>query len=182
MISSKMFESFKRQFERLVQQHDNLEEISSLSIGLKNRKLNEYNLSNLKEISSLSNTLNNGQMDDHRLWRLTIKHTAFGKVFDLDFREQQFKSIDFEENKYKTHYFAGLKDDLKTRDFTINGLFYDLQEMKIVDFHSGIQDIRLRKLKMINDYENTFVVGIWLEFLRNRSMQVPKDAAFHCAF
>ena len=63
---------------------------------------------------------------------------AFGKVFDLDFKEQQFKSIDFKENQYKTHYLAGLKDDLETRDFTINGLFYDLQEMKVVDFHSGI--------------------------------------------
>ena len=145
MISSKMFESFQREFERLVQQHDNLEKIYSDSF-----------------------TLNKGHMDDHRLWRLTIKHTVFGEIFDLDFREQQFRSIDFEENQYKTHYFAGLKDDLKTRDFTINGLFYDLQEMKIVDFHSGIQDIRLRKLKMINDYENTFVVGTWSGFPKRK--------------
>lgn len=43
------------------------------------------------------------------------------------------------------------EQDAQRRDFTINGLFYDPYEEKVIDFTHGLDDIRERKIKMIGD-------------------------------
>lgn len=42
-------------------------------------------------------------------------------------------------------------EDARRRDFTLNGLFYDVATGQIVDFVDGLQDVALRTIRMIGD-------------------------------
>lgn len=46
--------------------------------------------------------------------------------------------------------------DASRRDFTMNALYYDLQNEKIIDFCGGIMDINRRKLRSVGDPEARF--------------------------
>ncbi|MFH1858166.1 MAG: CCA tRNA nucleotidyltransferase [Candidatus Omnitrophota bacterium] len=47
--------------------------------------------------------------------------------------------------------FADAREDALRRDFTVNGLFYDPLEDKILDYVGGQEDIRLRRIRTIGD-------------------------------
>jgi poly(A) polymerase len=49
--------------------------------------------------------------------------------------------------------FGTPEEDAKRRDFTINGLFYDPVNEKLIDYVGGIADIEKRVLRMIGDPE-----------------------------
>jgi putative nucleotidyltransferase with HDIG domain len=48
------------------------------------------------------------------------------------------------------------EDDVRRRDFTINGLMYDPVEERVLDFVGGQADIRARRLRTIGDAEARF--------------------------
>lgn len=52
--------------------------------------------------------------------------------------------------------FGTAEEDAKRRDFTINGLFYDVVEGKVIDYVGGRDDLRLRQLRTIGDPEIRF--------------------------
>ena len=81
-------------------------------------------------------------------------------------------------SEYARHYVQGLRDDLATRDFTINGLYYDLRAMKIVDFVNGIEHVRRRQLHMITNFENTFLAGSPLTRLIPDALRYPRMLRF----
>ncbi len=47
--------------------------------------------------------------------------------------------------------FAGPKQDARRRDFTINGLFYDPEAERLIDYVKGRADIRDRKIRTVGD-------------------------------
>jgi len=49
--------------------------------------------------------------------------------------------------------FGNLEEDAYRRDFTVNALFYDLQNAEVVDFVGGMADLEKRQLRMIGDPE-----------------------------
>lgn len=128
-------------------------------------------------------------MKGKNLWRIYYKHSQQNENIELDFREQEFDFVKSKRvtkaettSKYHAHYFAGLKSDLETRDFTINGLYYDLLEKSIVDFSSGIEDIRIKEISMLNDYQRTFVNGIFLASLKKDPCRFPRMLRFAVKF
>lgn len=46
---------------------------------------------------------------------------------------------------------GNLKEDLARRDFSINALAFDLAGSKLVDFFSGVEDLRLRQLRVLHE-------------------------------
>ena len=50
-------------------------------------------------------------------------------------------------------YASSPKEDVQRRDFTINGLFYDVAEGRVIDFVGGLRDMRLREVRTIGDPE-----------------------------
>ena len=55
-------------------------------------------------------------------------------------------------NTYYNHdYTSSLEEDSNSRDFTINGLYYDIEEDKFIDFHNGKQDIANKVIRFIGD-------------------------------
>src|SRR5215468_4678945 len=49
--------------------------------------------------------------------------------------------------------FGTAEQDARRRDFTINGLFYDVAEGQVIDFVGGLRDLRLRDVRTIGDPE-----------------------------
>ncbi|MGH9351812.1 MAG: CCA tRNA nucleotidyltransferase, partial [Terriglobia bacterium] len=49
------------------------------------------------------------------------------------------------------HYAETAKEDVERRDFTINGLLYDPQEGRVIDYTGGQEDIRARRIRAIGD-------------------------------
>jgi poly(A) polymerase len=49
--------------------------------------------------------------------------------------------------------YGSLETDAFRRDFTINALYYDIRDFAIVDFAGGMEDMRLRHLRLIGDPE-----------------------------
>ncbi len=48
------------------------------------------------------------------------------------------------------------EEDARRRDFTINGLFYDIADGRIIDYVGGLQDLNQRILRVIGDPETRF--------------------------
>ncbi len=53
----------------------------------------------------------------------------------------------------RDNVFGTEEEDALRRDFTINGLFYDVHSGRIIDHVGGIEDVRQRYLRMIGDPE-----------------------------
>lgn len=49
--------------------------------------------------------------------------------------------------------YGTLEDDAFRRDFTINGLYYDIRDFAIVDYVGGMDDLKARRLRLIGDPE-----------------------------
>ncbi len=48
------------------------------------------------------------------------------------------------------------EEDARRRDFTINGLFYDIADGSIIDYVGGLQDLERRELRVIGDPSTRF--------------------------
>jgi len=51
----------------------------------------------------------------------------------------------------RDNVFGTEKQDAFRRDFTINGLFYDLRRRRVIDHVGGLEDLRTRRLRTIGD-------------------------------
>ena len=52
--------------------------------------------------------------------------------------------------------FSSAEEDASRRDFTINGLFYDPVEQRVIDFVGGQEDLAQRRLRAIGDARQRF--------------------------
>ena len=52
--------------------------------------------------------------------------------------------------------FSSAEEDASRRDFTINGLFYDPIEQRVIDFVGGQEDLARRRLRAIGDARHRF--------------------------
>lgn len=83
---------------------------------------------------------------------------AFGvlKVVTETGREVEVATFRKEE-QYKDHRhpskveFSNIESDSDRRDFTINGLYYDIKTNQIFDRHGGLEDLKLKRLRTIGD-------------------------------
>jgi poly(A) polymerase len=89
--------------------------------------------------------------------RFLIAHVRFGpEVLEVttfrgpinDSHERDETGRILSDNVYGT-----LEDDAFRRDFTINGLYYDIRDFSIVDYIGGLDDMKARRLRLIGDPE-----------------------------
>lgn len=89
-----------------------------------------------------------------------IKHgTVTVHVKGHEFEVTTFRS----DGKYldgrrpeKIHYAVNLSDDVMRRDFTINGMAYDLKNEEVIDLVGGIPDLDRRIIRTIGDAVERF--------------------------
>lgn len=101
--------------------------------------------------------------------RFRLAHVYFkgGKIIEVStFRANPTEVMDAsgeaegeegqgEEDLLITHdnVFGTAEEDARRRDFTINGLFYDVTEGRVIDYVRGRRDLDLRQIRTIGDPE-----------------------------
>ncbi|HUR42326.1 MAG TPA: polynucleotide adenylyltransferase PcnB [Verrucomicrobiae bacterium] len=89
--------------------------------------------------------------------RFLIAHVRFGDEISevTTFRGPIGDSHDRDETGriLSDNVYGSMEDDAFRRDFTVNGLFYDIRDFSIVDYVGGMDDMRARKLRLIGDPE-----------------------------
>ena len=59
--------------------------------------------------------------------------------------------VDEDGRIVEDNVYGSAKDDARRRDFTVNALFYDPMEERIIDYVDGFADISRRRLRLIGD-------------------------------
>jgi len=67
---------------------------------------------------------------------------------DLD---TEHRAIDETGRILRDNMYGSIEDDVWRRDFTANGLYYNVEDFSVWDFVGGVEDVRARRLKMIGD-------------------------------
>jgi poly(A) polymerase len=90
--------------------------------------------------------------------RFVIAHVRFGsEIIEVTtFRGELTDSHERDETGRilsDNVYGADLEADARRRDFTVNGLYYDIRDYSIVDYVGGMADMKARKIRLIGDPE-----------------------------
>jgi len=80
----------------------------------------------------------------------TFRATASDKPLPLHVQHSKDGMI-LRDNLYGT-----LEEDVMRRDFTINALYYNIDDFSIVDFVEGLSDLKAKLLRMIGDPEQRY--------------------------
>ncbi len=86
--------------------------------------------------------------------RFRLAHIVFGrKVIETSTFRKQPEASENENGLYQTedNTFGTPEEDAKRRDFTVNGLFYDIKTFAVIDFVGGLKDLDKKVLRSIGD-------------------------------
>ena len=88
-----------------------------------------------------------------RRFRLVHLYYRGGKVIEVSTFRAHISSDEDDEDLLirRDNVFGTEEEDARRRDFTINGLFYDVGTGRIIDHVGGMHDVRQRYLRMIGD-------------------------------
>ena len=88
------------------------------------------------------------------------------KLVHIMFSARKFIEVaTFRTGKVKTsndglvlrdNYYGTLEDDVFRRDFTVNGLYYDVNKSEVIDYVGGLEDLEILKIKMIGNPSERF--------------------------
>lgn len=89
--------------------------------------------------------------------RFRLAHIVFGKkvIETATFRkapppdavpDETHGLYQFEDNTFGTP-----EEDALRRDFTVNGLFYDINDFSVIDYVGGLRDLKARRIRSIGD-------------------------------
>jgi poly(A) polymerase len=86
--------------------------------------------------------------------RFRLAHIVFGrKVIETSTFRRQPDESESENGLYQTedNTFGSPQEDAKRRDFTVNGLFYDIKTFAVIDYVGGLKDLEKKVLRCIGD-------------------------------
>jgi len=93
--------------------------------------------------------------------RFRLAHVVFGRdvVEVATFRahygggEGDEAAVHDDGRVLRDNVFGTIEDDAFRRDFTINGLYYDISRFAVIDYVGGMDDLEARRLRLIGDPE-----------------------------
>lgn len=88
--------------------------------------------------------------------RFRLAHIVFGKkvIETATFRKAPDANAVQDEHglyQYEDNTFGTPEEDALRRDFTVNGLFYDIKSFAIIDYVGGLKDLKARIIRSIGD-------------------------------
>ncbi len=90
--------------------------------------------------------------------RFRLAHVRFGpdSLVEVATFRRQAQPDDMPEDPsdhflFTENIFGTPQEDAFRRDFTINALFYDIETFSVIDYVGGLEDLRLRRLRVIGD-------------------------------
>src|SRR5215467_6518730 len=94
--------------------------------------------------------------------RFRLAHIFFGsKIIETStFRANPREGVEPEEGEEilirRDNVFGTAEEDARRRDFTINGLFYDIEAEQVTDYVGGLADLEARMVRTIGDPDIRF--------------------------
>ena len=96
--------------------------------------------------------------------RFRLAHVMFGRetIEVATFRgsggESDESSVEIEENGriLRDNVWGSLEEDAWRRDFTVNALYYNIQDFSVVDYTGGIEDLQAGLLRTIGDPQQRY--------------------------
>lgn len=90
--------------------------------------------------------------------RFRLAHVRFGadSLVEVATFRRQARPDDMPEDPsdhflFAENIFGSPQEDAFRRDFTINALFYDIETFSVLDYVGGLEDLALRRLRVIGD-------------------------------
>ena len=83
--------------------------------------------------------------------RFKLVHVIYGReIIEVStFRAKPREKIQMSNGVIKDNEYGSIEEDAERRDFTINGLYYDVEDKNIIDFYDGLKDIQDNQLRLI---------------------------------
>lgn len=97
--------------------------------------------------------------------RFKLVHVRFGRnIIEVATFRGSDKKFFSRKNRVTNHkgmlvrdnVYGDLESDVWRRDFSINALYYDLENKQIIDYVNGFEDIKAKKLRVIGDPETRY--------------------------
>ncbi len=82
-----------------------------------------------------------------------IEVTTFrgkGDALDID------REVEADGRILRDNVFGSMEEDALRRDFTINALYYNIDDFSVVDYVGGLDDLNARQLRLIGDPETRY--------------------------
>jgi poly(A) polymerase len=120
--------------------------------------------------------------------RFRLVHIRFGReiIEVATFRSHSSDSPKTELNTegriLRDNTFGEIEDDAIRRDFTANALYYDIANFSILDYTHGLEDVKIRTLRLIGDAETRYQEDPVrmlraIRFAAKLDFEIEKDAA-----
>ena len=90
--------------------------------------------------------------------RFKLVHVVYGReIIEVStFRARPSRKIHMSNGVLKDNEYGTIKEDAERRDFTVNALYYDIEENNLIDFYNGLEDIKNNELKLIGKPKERF--------------------------
>lgn len=89
----------------------------------------------------------------HILFRHEIIEVSTFRAHDNEESEQ---SKSEEGMLLRDNVYGTIDDDAKRRDFTVNALYYNIDDFSVIDFHNGLEDLKKGILRIIGDPDTRY--------------------------
>jgi poly(A) polymerase len=70
--------------------------------------------------------------------------------------DSEHRAVDSTGRILRDNIYGTIEEDVWRRDFTANGLYYNIEDFSVWDFVGGVEDVRARRLKLIGDPETRY--------------------------
>ena len=91
--------------------------------------------------------------------RFKLVHVLFSarKFIEVaTFRSNKINKTSTKGMVLRDNYYGSLKEDVFRRDFTINGLYFDIKKSEVIDFVDGLNDLKELQINMIGNPSERF--------------------------
>jgi poly(A) polymerase len=95
--------------------------------------------------------------------RFRLAHVRFGReivevaTFRAPHEEHHEDALMSQHGRIlRDNVYGDIEDDVWRRDFSINALYYDINDFSLIDYVGGFEDVQARRLRLIGDPERRY--------------------------
>ncbi len=70
--------------------------------------------------------------------------------------DSEHRAVDAKGRILRDNIYGSIEEDVWRRDFTANGLYYNIEDFSVWDFVGGVADVRARRLRLIGDPDTRY--------------------------
>jgi len=90
--------------------------------------------------------------------RFRLAHVFFGReiIEVATFRGEGEQKQSDQGRLLRDNIYGSIEEDAQRRDFTVNALYYDIEDYSVIDYMNGLQDLQQGLLRIIGDPEQRY--------------------------